>query len=196
MNSLSTQHLNALLGRRPLPMRHASGNGSSGSPLSLSMQLDHVRERMNRVRKGGSGRRGALQCLVAESAYWYGHPQGPARAPKHSDRLQIGPYGHELEFGANKFLVERALDSCLQYIDRCLDWMEKSGRKAAWDAARPDLALRVADSVSNHCDELFGGLYPRDSRGYMHFGTQAIHVDGFVACLYERLELHRVFRPQ
>ena len=56
-----------------------------------------------------------------------------------------------------------------------------------------ELGAGVADSVSNHADELFGGPYPRDGRGYMHFGTQAIHVDNFVACLYERLELHWVF---
>lgn len=193
MNSLATQHLDTHLGRRPLPIRRTNGDGSSGSLPSLALQLDNVRERMSRVRQGGSGRRGALQCLVAESAYWYGHPHGSTRAPKHSDRLQIGPHGFELEFGANKFLVERALDRCLQYIDRCLDWTEKSGSKAAWSDARPELALRVADAVANHCDELFGGLYPRDNRGYMHFGTQAIHVEGFVTCLYERLELHRVF---
>jgi hypothetical protein len=62
-----------------------------------------VASKLNRFLEGDRVRFGLAQRLVKDSAWWYGHPQGPVRAPKHFERVTNGAHGWEVQFGANYF---------------------------------------------------------------------------------------------
>lgn len=142
------------------------------------------------------GERGSVplrvaQRLVSESAWWYGHPQGPARAPKHYERIRPGPHGWELEFGANCFLVEKAIARCKDRIVQAIGTALASGSRVDGTALRKDMALAVRASVANYNGEEYSGFYDA-SDGFMHFGTQAISVNAFVDELFRLAGLHRI----
>ena len=68
------------------------------------------------------------QDLIKASAFWVEHPQGITPAPGMSDRIVIGFHGWELTFGANSFLIERAILLCKRTVLEELDHAQKSGQ--------------------------------------------------------------------
>jgi hypothetical protein len=122
------------------------------------------------------------QYLIQRCAYWLGHPNGPVRAPKHADNIQRGPYGYEVAFGANKFLVQKAA------IDCCKAVLEYPNDHVPNIAALNSLLTRlVRRAVSNHADEEYPTPYPVDSGNIMHFGTQGINVAEFINALFNSI---------
>lgn len=75
--------------------------------MALADEVAHVKAKLSRFMEGERVRLGLAQRLVKDSAWWYGHPHGPARAPKHFERVTNGAHGWEIEFGANYFLVRQ-----------------------------------------------------------------------------------------
>src|SRR5262245_39842072 len=78
--------------------------------------VNEVRTHLEKLEKEGRVSYGVAQRLVRDSAWWYGHPSGPVHAPKHYERVTSGPQGWEIEFGADKFLIEVAIVRCKKEI--------------------------------------------------------------------------------
>ena len=97
----------------------------------------------------------------------------------------------ELELGANKFLVEVALQGCHEYLAKALFVAEVAGQQLSWSGVRAKLTPMVRTAVANYAGERYTTPYRTDA-GHMRFGTQSISVTAFLQCLYERLRLHEV----
>ena len=115
--------------------------------------------------------------FLKKSAWWH-HPYGPRRAPRHSDRM-YGVHGDwKIEFGANTFLVGRAISRCAHTIDQYLNTIEQGN-----DYNRAELVeklmLNVRGAVANWNGYEYQGYYDVQGNDMM-FGTQSIDVDDFV----------------
>ena len=161
--------------------------------MTLSDEAAAVTARLNRFLEGGRVRLLLVQRLVSDSAWWYGHPKGPARAPKHFERVTTGAHGWELEFGANYFLVEAAIRRCTVLISDAIRAVLENGVKVDCVKLREDMRWQVRGAVANFNGEEYGSYYDI-SKGFMHFGTQAINVNDFVETLCMLAEVHRICR--
>lgn len=116
-----------------------------------------------------------VRNFVQDSAWWLTHPSGPVRAPKHADRIYLCPrHGWTLEFGANSFLVGKALErsraQVIKYFDRiCL------GESIRRSEVRAAIIEVLASSVSNHIGEEYKS-YPVSGSDLV-FGAQGIDVN-------------------
>ena len=127
--------------------------------------------------------------VIRNSAYWYGHPHGPAQAPKHADRLEYGDTGWELKFGANTFLVEEAIRRCASIIEKVAKSVLETDTPIDESKLRRELEYAVRGAVANYEGVEYAGYYDA-SDGFMHFGTQAIHVASFVATICDEVETY------
>ena len=125
----------------------------------------------------------AAEKAIQVSAYWYGHPHGPARAPKHAERLEYGKTGLEIEFGANTFLVEQAIRRCAAAIEKAAESVIATGDPIDEAELRRQLGFAVCGAVANFDGVEYSGYYDA-SDGFMHFGTQAVHVASFVESIW------------
>lgn len=159
--------------------------------LPISEEVKVVRAKLGRFVKNDQMPMGVAQRLISDSAWWYGHPHGPARAPKHHERVTSGTYGWKIEFGANYFLVEVAIRRCLTLIGEAADLAEKSGGKVDESDLRERLVMQVRGSVANFNGNEYDGFYDT-VKGFMLFGTQAINVNDFVGTICDLTEIHRI----
>lgn len=60
--------------------------------------------------------------FIKASAWWLAHSSGmPVKAPKHADRIYKSHHGWAIDFGANTFLVGKAVDRCRKKISEFLN---------------------------------------------------------------------------
>ncbi len=57
------------------------------------------------------------ESFVRSTAWWIGHPSGPVRAPNHAGRIYKSHHGWAIKFGANTFLVGKAIERCRNKIN-------------------------------------------------------------------------------
>src|SRR4249919_2752849 len=86
------------------------------------------------------------QRLIMDSAWWYDHPSGPVRAPKHKENVEQGPYGWQLAFGANAFLVESAVRDCLGLVSSAIDQYKSTGKKEEAEKLKEQMRLAIRGS--------------------------------------------------
>src|SRR5688500_185799 len=103
---------------------------------------------------------GLVQRLIADSAYWYRHPHGPAKAPKHAERITVGDHGWEVPFGANAFLVEQAIRRCTDQVRVALAGISRTDEKWPSAALRERLGTSIRGAVSNYRGERHPALWP------------------------------------
>ncbi len=170
-------------------------NPAEEGPKPTMIPFRLVRQKVSELQTGGSvSPPYLLKQLIEKSAWWYGHPQSPTRAPNHAERLAQGRHGWEIEFGANRFLVEKGLILCKQAILDALDEAEASRTYVDGRMLREKLIRCVSESVADYShSEYFYGY--RVESGFMHFGTQAINVSDFVSEIYKLATLRSVCGP-
>jgi hypothetical protein len=169
-----------------------------------------VRERVTAFGEPGNVPISLAQDLIRTSTYWVDHPQGITHSePGWADRIVRGPHGWEVQFGANCFLVERAILLCKRTILSELDHAQESSQPIDQKLLYRRLITCVRQSVDNF-DYYTGGAEPKIKRqgfyiggsrllslkdskrfgstppsmdvwkGFMKFGVHAIKVDDFV----------------
>ena len=126
------------------------------------------------------GRNETIPLALAEdfiraSAWWLTHSSGyPVRARRHAERIERSSrHGWMVEFGANSFLVGKALERCrertLVFFERIMtgDIPKRSEVETSFENA-------IAGSVANYHGEEYS-LYPdRGAERELIFGAQAI----------------------
>jgi hypothetical protein len=155
--------------------------------------LAAVQRQLSMMFVGDAASLRVAERLVKKSAWWYDHPQGKVRAPKHCERIANGVHGLQLEFGANKFLVEHAMRLIHHTFTyavcravECDDYVDAAEIRNA-------LALNVRQSVAGF-DDLVFNPYSGDDGEFLHLGASEIRVSDVVEEVYRMCELHRVCR--
>jgi hypothetical protein len=108
--------------------------------------------------------------FIKACAWWHNHPSGnPVRASKHSERIvQLEFCGWAIDFGSNTFLVEYAIELCVQ---QCKEHGNiYYNRRVLEEKLRTCLQQCVMNFRGDFYD-----LYPLDGNS-MIFGTQSINV--------------------
>jgi hypothetical protein len=116
------------------------------------------------------------QQFVRRSAWWLTHSSGKAvRAPGHAANMYLSDrHGWAINFGANTFLVGKAVERCVDAIREDMD-RAGGGRLLSWAQLRERLYLAISGAVANYGNYEYGGFYPI-SGDELVFGAQAINV--------------------
>jgi len=136
--------------------------------------------------------------FVRESAWWYSHPSGPVRAPGHADGLHMSPHGWAVDFGANTFLVGKAIERCRKVLDQCRE-EAATGQVVLRSDIESRLKKTISGCVANSAGQEYSGYYPiRDNT--LIFGAQGIGVDDgadfMIALANLRWDGEALARPQ
>lgn len=113
--------------------------------------------------------------FIRNTAWWIGHPSGPVHAPKHADRIYKSHHGWAIDFGANTFLVGKAIERCRNKIDEFFEQAAK-GQLPLKSDVKNALKQQVSGAVANNDGYEYSGYYPIESRDLI-FGTQSIDVE-------------------
>ena len=159
--------------------------------MYLSEDISIVRAKLKRLVVNGRVPLGVAQRVISNSAWWYGHPKGPVRAPKHYERISNGIHGLELEFGANYFLVETAIRRVFNIINDLVNTVESTGKKGSNSFLRLHMIATIEGAVANFNGDEYDGFYDSID-GFMIFGTQAISVNDFVNTICDFTEVYRI----
>lgn len=115
----------------------------------------------------------AASFIVERAAYWLHPSRKWVRAPKHTERIVNGSMGYMISFGANSFLVGRAISRCAAEISAY--YRSGDGTLSRHKMLQSDLSLQVRGSVANYQGHEYPGFYPIEHE-MMVFGTQGILV--------------------
>jgi hypothetical protein len=152
--------------------------------------------------------------MIQKSAYWYGHPCGyPVRTPKHSKNVNdpistmqaleavLGceqkstfiKSDCQIKFGANIFLISKAIYRCQSTLLEFLDNAE-AGNVLTLSKLKYQLKMNVRKSVANHQGQEYEGYYSAFDGNHIIFGTQSISTDDFVNVILSKVNIHRIFK--
>lgn len=114
--------------------------------------------------------------FIQRTAWWHTHSSGsPVRAPKHSERIYQNHHGWVIDFGANSFLVGKAISRCSSAIN---NFLEKSanGELAQLSDLKESLKRHIRGAVANHNQDEYDGYYSLTGQ-HMMFGAQSIDIE-------------------
>jgi len=161
----------------------------------LQKNLPKVRQRLGKfVRTAGSRSvdEKTARYFIRNSAWWLKHPSGPVRARKHEYNVYGSNPDWKLDFGANTFLVGRAIQRCLNTVEDALERISNGEEVSFWDIRR--LMFRnISGAVANYEGYEYEGYYSAIDGNDLVFGTQSIDMSDFVSCVVEITELQSVF---
>jgi len=113
--------------------------------------------------------------FIRATAWWLTHSSGsPVRAPGHADRIYRSQHGWAVDFGANTFLVGKAIERCRNKINDYLD-EAATGRIPLKSDVIASLKRQVSGAVANIDGYEYAGYYPIENQDIV-FGAQSIDV--------------------
>ena len=112
--------------------------------------------------------------FIRNSAWWLTHPSGPVRAPGHAKNIYMSQHGWTIEFGANNFLIEKAIKRCCREIHIFLLNMDQ-GKEVSKHELKKKLQLHIRGAVSNYEDDEYMSYWPLEEND-MKFGAQSIDI--------------------
>lgn len=130
--------------------------------------------------------------LVEKSAWWLTHSSGwPVHAPGHADRIRITDHGWAVDFGANTFLVGKAIERCRNVLNDVFAEAAK-GRLLTLAEIRPALERQISGAVAGYNGDEYNGYYPIKEK-QMVFGAQAINVEEAANFILEEAKTSDLF---
>ncbi|GAB3903283.1 hypothetical protein GCM10028803_31450 [Larkinella knui] len=132
------------------------------------------------------------KSFIRACAWWDKHPSGfPARAPRHADNIYLSSYyGWVLEFGANKFLVGKAIIRSANVVNTYIENAAK-GTLIRKNELVNAISNAIAGSVANFYDDEYY-TYPIYS-GQLEFGVHAIDLADAAEFLIKNSDLEGLF---
>lgn len=113
--------------------------------------------------------------LVAKSAWWHTHSSGsPVRAPNHANRVYKSHHGWVIDFGANTFLIGKAIERCKVEVNKHMDLVAQ-GENPDINELKKSLKKHICGAVANNEGYEYDGYYPLNGNDMM-FGAQSIDV--------------------
>lgn len=115
------------------------------------------------------------ELFIEDTAWWLTHSSGfPVRAPGHAERIYKSSHGWTIDFGANSFLVGKAIERCKDAINDILR-DASHGKIPLKSEVTPLLKLMICGSVATKDGYEYVGFYPLE-KDKLVFGAQAIDV--------------------
>lgn len=129
----------------------------------------------------------ALFRVVAWSTFW-DHPSGKwVKAPSFANRIEVGLLGPCVRFGANSFLVGRAVSRCAQLIAKYHENAEYT--PAVYQSLKSSLDYQIRSSVGNYKDQEYPTPFAVVG-DFMKLGSHGIYLpEATKAILYTALTL-------
>jgi len=116
------------------------------------------------------------QDFVRNSAWWLTHPSGAVRAKKHAYNVYKNDiHGWAIDFGANKFLVGKAIERCKDEINKYIEEFTNGEKSIELDSLKAKLKKHISGAVATYNNGEYSGYYPIDGND-LTFGSQAIDV--------------------
>jgi len=114
--------------------------------------------------------------FIQASAWWLTHSSGwPISAPGHADNIYKSHHGWSVDFGANTFLVGKAVERCKTVLNEYFD-AACTGRIPLLSEVISSLKRQISGSVANRDGNEYAGYYPVDNNRLI-FGAQSIDVE-------------------
>jgi hypothetical protein len=127
--------------------------------------------------------------FIEKTAWWLTHSSGnPVRAPRHADRLYMSRHGWAVDFGANTFLVGKAIERCGKVLNQCRDAAAR-GQTVSRADVEAKLRKAISWSVANSSGDEYQGSYPVRDDYTLVFGAQGIGVDDGADFMIEESDL-------
>lgn len=134
-------------------------------------------------------------AFVRKTAWWLTHSSGyPVRAPGHADRVDLSErHGWAVEFGANTFLVGKALERCRERIN---DFFEHIKRGAVPTRSEVERSLKaaIAGSVANYVGQEYWQY--QEPQAQLVFGAQAIDLSDGARFIIEQTGIGEFLAPR
>lgn len=130
------------------------------------------------------------QDFVRNSAWWLTHPSGAVRAKKHAYNVYKNDiHGWAIDFGANKFLVGKAIERCKDEINKYIEEFTNGEKSIELDSLKAKLKKHISGAVATYNNGEYSGYYPIDGND-LTFGSQAIDVKDGADFLIRELGLN------
>lgn len=135
----------------------------------------------------GAKRRGACFQALNKSCWWVGHPSGPVAAPAYAAHLTVLEGEFVVPYGANYFMVERALRNGLANIREPID-------TPLLDSALAEQHFRDVVSLTfgmvlsvKGVTPTLPPMEPHARKWFWVFGAQGILISAFYAFVGEQI---------
>lgn len=134
-----------------------------------------------------------MRFLIKRSVWWKQPKNGWVRAMGHADNIVVYRNSRVLKFGANYFLIEKAIQSAMIDLDSFVEEFNEES-KSTDNLSKLKLEIRHAllHSVSHQNKGDYPGEYPCKN-GKMLFGTTAVDIDEFIDALLETTHVINLF---
>lgn len=135
-----------------------------------------------------------VQNFLRNICWWLTHSSGcPVRAPRHADRVYFDNYhGWVIDFGANTFLVGKAIARCAKRIKDFLDSVSL-GDIPSVEELKFGLQYAISGAVSNYNGDEYDSFYPINN-GEMVFGAQAIDVNDAISFFLDKIGVEKIIK--
>lgn len=127
----------------------------------------------------GNVPKAVAEQFLRESVWWNTHSSGRSvRAPRHANRMKGQNGDWYITFGANFFLVGRAIERCAKTCENFLASVE-NGSPWSVNELKDKLKMNVRGAVATNSGAEYSGFYPIEGQD-MNFGATSIDVVDFV----------------
>ncbi|MFO1506026.1 MAG: hypothetical protein U1F23_02950 [Lysobacterales bacterium] len=101
-------------------------------------------------------------------------------------------HGWAVDFGANTFLVGKAVERSAKKLKAFLD-AAASGKEPPIEELKRDLRYAIAGAVANNDGNEYAGYYPINGDG-LTFGAQEIDLNDAVSYLVRKVDVERLLK--
>ncbi len=166
------------------------------------VQLEEMQKKIPRVYKNlrnfsSIGSKHSIDEMTAcyfieKSAWWLKHPSYPVRAPNHKNNVYGSNPDWRIDFGANTFLVGRAIQRCLDTIETAIKEISQ-GQKVTLASIENKMRDDIRSSIANFEGDEYHGYYSALENNDIIFGTQSIDMKDFITCINELTDFRSIF---
>ena len=155
--------------------------------------IDEARNRVIKISEYEKIERSIAENFIANSVYWYDHKCGrPVKAPGHSNNIYGNENNWKIDFGANTFLISKAILQCQKELMSFLD-LSAYGYYSSLIDLRILLESRLRSAVANYNGNEYESPYPliqdKHRNKFMKFGSQAIKLDDLINEIFKLAKL-------
>ena len=162
----------------------------------IQKHVPKIRQRLQHFSKTAGIRsvdEATAKLFIRESVWWLTHSSGwPVRAPGFQNRVYGSSPDWKVDFGANTFLVGRAIQRCLNTIEDAVERINK-GENVSYEETWSKMSYNIRGAVANYSGYEYEGYYSAIGAYGMIFGAQSINISDFIQCAMRLTDFKSIF---